>query len=220
MGIGFFYLHVTVVTLFLLFLFVKTILLLFNKKQSLRNLRAKTKLVDSILGILVLGTGFYLLSLGVNPELYLLAKISLLFIAIPLGLVGLKRENKVLAVLSVLMFAYIYGIAETKSIFLKDNAFELSKYEGREMGDSEIILDQNIDAALQQGKVIYKVLCEECHGIDGKKGSLEAADLSESQMTRDERMEIITHGKGVMPGFDAELSEQEIVLVTAYTETL
>src|SRR5690606_39585878 len=119
-----------------------------------------------------------------------------------------------------LMFAYIYGIAETKSIFLKDNAFELSKYEGREMGDSEIILDQNIDAALQQGKVIYKVLCEECHGIDGKKGSLEAADLSDSQMSREDRIQIITDGKGVMPGFDAELSEQEIVLVTAYTETL
>ena len=213
------HLHVTVVTLFLLFLLFKTVLLLIGKKAFLQKLRNKTKIVEIILGILIIVTGGYLFFITGNTQTYLIVKIILVFIAIPLGIVGLKRENTALTVLSLLLFIYIYGVAETRSLTFKRDKFDLEKYSL----DDDVagqILDSNANAALQKGKVIYKVLCVECHGEDGKKSVFNAANLTQSTLSQEEKEAIIAHGKGVMKGFDRQLSEEEIELVAAYTETL
>lgn len=222
MEIGIFHLHVTVVMLFLILLLFKTVVLLFNRNNFLNKFRAKTKVLDIILGVLILITGIYLLVITGETEFYLIVKIAVVLAAIPLGIIGIKRGNKALAVLSLILFFYIYGVAETKSYKFKRDKFELEAHKNVLTNEAEPgnILNHNMEASLRNGKVIYKVLCIECHGEDGKKGLFKSADLSESQLSKDQKIQIIKEGKGIMRGYEKELSEDEIETVAAYLETL
>ena len=64
MDIGMHHLHTTVVIVFLVFLLFKTVLLLANKLELLDRVRAKTKIIEMILGITILATGGYLLAVN------------------------------------------------------------------------------------------------------------------------------------------------------------
>lgn len=215
-------LHVTAVTLSLIFLVYQTILLIFNKHNLLNKVRSKTKLLEIILGFLILISGIFLFVLVGHLQTYLIAKLMLVLIAISMSIFGLKKENKILATLSVLLFLYIYAISATKSISFNRERIDFDDFDfyskGSEQADE--ILNATQSASLQQGKVIYKVLCAECHGEDGEKEIDNAANLVRSELSMDEQISIIKFGKGTMKGYDAELSEQEIELVAAYTETL
>src|SRR5690606_29539089 len=92
------FLHVTAVTLFLIFFVFKIFLLLINKTQILAQLRDKTRTVDIILGGLIFFSGIYLIILIGNTSFYILAKVVLVLVAIPLGIVGLKKNNKLLSI--------------------------------------------------------------------------------------------------------------------------
>ena len=213
------FLHVTVVTLFLVFFIFKIFLLLINQTQILATVRNRTKSIDIILGGLVFISGIYLIVVIGNTNLYMITKIVLVLIAIPLGIVGLKRNNKLVSMLAVVIFIYIYGIAETKNLALKKQVYNLENFtfEGDQAND---ILKAAESASLQQGKVIYKVLCVECHGEDGKNQLSGTADLAATNLKIEEKIAVIAEGRGEMKGFEAELSEHEIELVAAYTETL
>lgn len=127
MYIGFFHTHVTVVLVFLFFFLIKAILLFLGKREQLARLRARTKILDIILGILILITGGYLASVyGANMPSWLMVKIVLVLLAIPLGIVGIAKSNKLLAALSLLIFIYVYGVAETKSVNMKPAGSETS----------------------------------------------------------------------------------------------
>ncbi len=117
---GILHLHITIVSLFLFSLIVKTILMLVNMSLY-ENVRNKTRIVEIILGPLILLTGGYLFfTRGIYDETWLNVKMVLVLIGIPLSIIGLKKGNKALAIIGCLIFIYIYGVAETKS--LKFNA--------------------------------------------------------------------------------------------------
>ena len=185
----------------LLFLLFKTILLVTNKTVLLDKIRAKTKVVDILLGILAVGTGIYLITLKPAVEFYLWAKILLVLMAIPLGIVGLKKHKKPLAILSVLLIVYVYGIGETQSYKFKRDQFTVT----------------NTD---QAGKEIYQKLCVECHGTDGKKGLYKSPDLTSSVLNENEMSERILNGKGIMRGYKNELNDQHVKEVIGYISTL
>jgi cytochrome c553 len=197
MAKGILHLHLTVVILFLVFLIFKTILLLANKTVLLDKIREKTKIVDIILGTLILVTGGYLLAVlhSDHVESYLIGKIVLMLIGIPLGIVGIKKKNKVLAVLSVFIFLFIYRMGETHSL----------------TGKREKIA--STDAAQ-----IYAQNCANCHGADGKLGLNGAKDLSLSTMNTSEKESVIANGKGLMPKFKGQLNEQQIKDLAQYIE--
>lgn len=67
---------------------------------------------------------------------------------------------------------------------------------------------------------IYTAYCVQCHGEDGKKGTLGAKDLTISPLTTNERIDIITNGKRSMPSYKASMSKQEIENVAKYLESL
>jgi len=211
METGMLHLHVTAVTLFLFFLLIKTLLLLSNKENALSKMRAKTKIVDIILGVTILLTGAFMLTLKSGVPTYMVVKIVLVFIAIPLGIIGLKREKKGLAVVSLLLFIYIYGVSETKSYKFKKDKVVLSTPQNT--------LNKGGAGMVTYGTELYKKLCVECHGEDGKKGLFKATDLTESRMTASEQGEIIRKGKKVMPSFK-ELDDQQIDALTTYLQTL
>jgi len=215
MSTGFLHLHVTIVSLFLIFMLFKTVLLLANKNQFLDQVRAKTKIADMILGTLIIVTGVGLIAFKGSMSLYLYIKVIAVFAAIPLGIIGLKRGKKALAVLSVVLLVYAYGVAETKSYKFKKDKFSVEN-----SGSADAVLDSNKATLVANGKAIYTQLCIECHGADGKKGLFKASDLTASVMSRQEKINIVTNGKGTMAKFDSQLAEEDIEAVVSYIETL
>ncbi|HXA00884.1 MAG TPA: SirB2 family protein [Cytophagaceae bacterium] len=197
MAKGILHLHLTVIILFLVFLIFKTIMLLANKIELLDKIREKTKIIDIVLGTLILVTGGYLLVVVHNGkvESYLIGKIVLMLIGIPLGIVGIKKKNKVLAVLSVFLFLFIYRVGETHSL--------TGKREKITSVDAEQIYAQN---------------CQNCHGADGKLGLNGAKDLGQSSLNTSEKESVIANGKGLMPKFKGQLNEQQIKDLAQYIE--
>ena len=72
------------------------------------------------------------------------------------------------------------------------------------------------------GKAIYNQNCKVCHGGKGDLGVGDAADLSRSEKTFEEKLYIITNGSesGKMTSFKGVLTEKEISAVIAHIETL
>jgi mono/diheme cytochrome c family protein len=69
------------------------------------------------------------------------------------------------------------------------------------------------------GEKIYEQHCVNCHGSKGDLGVAGAANLQTSALSIDERIQIITNGKGSMNAF-AHLSTAEIEAVAAYIDNL
>lgn len=70
------------------------------------------------------------------------------------------------------------------------------------------------------GAKVYKISCALCHGMDGKLGLNGSKDLSISALTLEERIALITKGKGVMPAQENILSAEEIKAAAEHTMTL
>ena len=113
-------LHLLVVLGFLLFFAAKTGLLLTNRLDQLRQLRARTRVVDSVLGLLILLTGGALLwRYPGNTPGWLWLKLGLVVVLLPLAIAAMRRQHKVGVVLTLLGFIYVYGLAETGSLILQ-----------------------------------------------------------------------------------------------------
>lgn len=70
------------------------------------------------------------------------------------------------------------------------------------------------------GAKIYSSHCTLCHGKDGKLGISDAKDLSITQLSKDEMIAVITHGKGTMAPYKNMLSKAEIAAVVEHVRTL
>ena len=67
------------------------------------------------------------------------------------------------------------------------------------------------------GAKLYKSNCVLCHGEDGKLGVNNSKDLTKSSLSLDDRITMVTKGKGAMTGFESLLSKDEIKAVASYT---
>jgi mono/diheme cytochrome c family protein len=67
------------------------------------------------------------------------------------------------------------------------------------------------------GQKIYKQYCVTCHGLYGDMGASGAFNLQTSELSVEERVNVITNGRNVMTGFKTLLSEDKIVAVAKYT---
>ena len=70
------------------------------------------------------------------------------------------------------------------------------------------------------GKKIYKQYCITCHGLYGDMGASGAANLTESKLSLDERIQVITNGRNTMAAFKSLLNEDKIKAVAKYTQEL
>lgn len=69
------------------------------------------------------------------------------------------------------------------------------------------------------GATIYADNCETCHQADGTGDSANGyPDLTAEKPSVDETIDLVTNGKGDMPAFGADLSEQDILDVAAYVD--
>ena len=70
------------------------------------------------------------------------------------------------------------------------------------------------------GESVFQQKCVVCHGDDGRKGLMGAADLSTSTINHEAAASIIANGKNSMKAFGAELTKEEIDAVATYVLTL
>lgn len=175
--------HFVVVTIFFLIYFIKTILLIANKKEQLQSFTKKIKAVEMIVSFLFLGTGIWLMALIPEIKIELIIKISMVLMAIPLAIVGFKKGNKGLAILSFLLITGAFGLAEMAA---KKNKAKVT------------VNDLNNDGSIN-AKLLYTDNCAKCHGDDGKAGIMGATDLSVTKLSLDSISSLTDKGRKNMP---------------------
>lgn len=195
---GILHTHYLVVTLFLLIYVIKTVLLLSNKNDLLTTFSKKVKIAEMIVSFLFLGTGIYLttqLPFGGKFDYLFFIKVAMVFASIPVAVIGFKKQNKILAALSLLLITGSFGLAE---VYHKRKA----------------IPKDGVEIASNDGKALYEANCKLCHGNDGKLGMAGAKDLTASVMDVAAIKEIILQGKGAMPA--ASVNEEQANAIAEY----
>jgi len=80
--------------------------------------------------------------------------------------------------------------------------------------------DDSTDGAAGEadGQAIYQANCAQCHGPNGEGGrGLPLGDGAvEESLSLEEQIDVITNGRGGMPDWGGDLSEEEIRAVALY----
>ena len=100
MATGMLHTHYLMVVLFTLIYLIKTILLLSDKDELLEKFKAKTKIIEMVVSFGFLATGIFLMTQLPSINMFTIIKLGLVFVSIPLAVIGFKKKNKVLASLS------------------------------------------------------------------------------------------------------------------------
>lgn len=109
------HLHLGFAIAFLLSYTIKSFLFLFGNRETFLKYKKKTLIIETLFSIGFLVCGFILIYMLIGFGTYqhwLDPKITLALIGIPLGIVGFKKENKILVALSLIFFfvALIIGL--------------------------------------------------------------------------------------------------------------
>jgi uncharacterized membrane protein SirB2 len=206
--------HTGIVTLYLVLLLIKTVLLLANKKEALQKVRSKTRILEIVLGSLFIITGVWLsfLSAAANGA-YFWVKIVAILAIVPLGIIAFKREQKVLGIFTLILFAYTYGISETKSLTLQKN---LPAYYAQAVPEKSFDPSSSDYKLVKHGEYVYNKNCTSCHGKNGKGQWSGSNNLHNSGLTYQGTRGWIQNGQNKMPAYKGYLSEQEIKAVAKY----
>ncbi len=189
--------HKIAVELFFLIYLIKTALLLMGKPSLLASMTRFTKIPEMIVSTAFLVTGIWLLFLIPEIDRYLIAKLLILMASIPLAVIAFKRNNKILALLSLFLITMVYLFAQ------------MSKMNTGEVRDD-----------LQDGKQIYTELCTKCHGDDGTLRIAGSIDLTTSTIEADSIKKVILNGRGLMTSYKKSLSQSQADLLVDYVISL
>ncbi len=216
--------HKVSVIIFLLIYVIKTTLLLLDKKEGLDKFKKITKVPEMIVSFLFLATGIYLITQIPEIKSFLIIKLVAVALAIPVAIVGFKKNNKMLATLSLVLIIGAYGLAEMSKKQKSAKTTEPMETTIGPAKDSATVAaptgatDLNGFNVARAGK-LFKDNCSSCHGDDGKAGKAGAADLTKSTMDAMEAKSIVTDGKGSMPGVGESLHTEEINAVVNYIQS-
>ncbi len=122
------HIHYLFIGVFLLSYLIKCILFLLDKKEAFANYKKKTILIETLFAVGFIATGVMMIinnqkaSAGewLSNSGWFHLKLTLVVLAIPLGIVGFKKDKKVLILLSFLFFTYVFLIAlpQTRGTFM------------------------------------------------------------------------------------------------------
>jgi cytochrome c553 len=197
-----YYTHLVSVGIFLVIYLAKTILI-FTNIDKLRSFSKGVKVPEMIVSFLFLATGIYMLTQLPSVNMLMWIKIICVLAAIPIAIIGYKKLNKGLALLSFLLLVGAYGLAEMS-------------HKKMMSGGTENAASGNA----MSGKDIYMNNCTKCHGDDGTAGIMGAADLSKTNMDDALMMTTIKEGKGQMSGFAGALTDEQVKSVIEFVHSL
>ena len=201
-------LHRILVSLFLLHYIVKGYLLLSDKKESLAGYTAKTRIAEMVLSFGFLATGIYLVIAGPALSMLQYIKFGCVLAAIPLAIVGFKRGNRMLAMLSIALIIAAYGLSEVNKAQYKKQ-------------DKQAVDTSKETDPIAVGKDIYTAKCTACHGDHGDAGLGGAKNLQITQMTDEQQKDIIKNGKpGTGMSAFPNLSDDQLSGLVAYIKIL
>ncbi len=86
-------------------------------------------------------------------------------------------------------------------------------------GSDSVPTSNSTDITEAESQRLYTMKCGLCHGNDGKLMLSGAPDLSSSRLELNERIALITYGKGKMPPQKDVLTADEIRGIARYIET-
>lgn len=208
---GLLHTHKAVVILFLLIYLIKLVLLLMNRRETLARLTKAFRIPEMIISTLFLVTGVILLVQlpAERVDMMMIIKIVMVLAAIPLAVVGFRKSNKLLALLSVVLIILTYGVAEMHSAGVGAKSVEVPA----ELASNPA----------EQGKYLYHnaspAACVACHGENGKGGIAGAKDMTISKLSDAEMAAMIKKGKNAMPKYK-NLTDDQVNSLVAYIRTL
>ncbi|MBN8702007.1 MAG: cytochrome c [Bacteroidetes bacterium] len=209
--------HKVAVLLFLGLYLVKTILLLTNNKTLLDKITKVAKVPEMIISTLFLLTGIYMITQIPVITTLLIVKVCLVLASIPVAIIGFKKSNKALALLSLIMIVMSYGLAEMhKKSALK--SMQQSAVDTTIANNVDTVNTVVAEVAPIDGKTVFMSNCIVCHGANGKLGAAGAKDLTVTALDKNAIKEIVTNGKGAMAPFGAILTADEIDAVGTYVD--
>src|ERR1041384_321528 len=103
--------HLIAVTLFLLIYLIKTILI-FANQSGLMKFSKVVRVPEMIISTLFLVTGVWLFVILGAIKFLQIIKLVFVLAAIPMAVVGFKKMNKALALISFLLIVGAYGLAD------------------------------------------------------------------------------------------------------------
>ncbi len=209
---GILHTHKLVVLIFMVYYLVRLILLVTNKHEALEKVSKKFKIPDMIVSTLFLVTGIYLATQAPSISVgnWFVVKLTLVFISIPIAIIGFKKKNKGLALLGLLIILVAYRLSEVKSITFKKGEF------ATQIASNSNVDLKNISDPMELGAAVFTTKCVICHGNDGKLNQAGAKDLSISPKSVEEMRDVIGKGKNSMPSFKDNLNQNEIDAVVAH----
>ncbi len=194
------YTHIVSAFLYILIYIIKKSMLVLDKNEVLTKFKKATRIPEIIVSTLFLVTGVWLFVEIGNIKFLQIIKLVCVFASIPLAVIGFKKGNKALAIVSVLLIIMSYGLAE----MAKKKPFPVKHIEENTTSRTNISDDYKF------GGDVYKANCAVCHGLDGMKRLGGATDLSKSMLDKNGIVEVIINGRGSMAAYKDQLTENEI----------
>jgi len=204
------YTHIVSAFLFMIIYIIKTSMLVLDKNEALAKFKKISRIPEMIVSTLFLASGIWLFVEIGNIKFLQIIKLLCVFVSIPLAIIGFKKGNKALAIVSVLLIIMSYGLAE----MAKKKPYPVKHIEENSTETTNISDDSEF------GGEVYKVNCAACHGLDGMKGLGGASDLSKSVLDKNGIVDVITNGRGSMAAYKDQLSENEIDKTAAFIISL
>lgn len=198
--------HVAICAAYLVFYLVKYVLLLTNNKATLDLIRNK-KWIEPVFGTLILASGGYLLATSPVVQPYQYLKLGLVLASIGLGVVAMKRGNKALATVTLVLLVYVYGMAETRNFYPAPVSY------------ASLVPSESLPAQ-QVAATIYAQECVRCHGTDGALGRFKAMNIKGTALSKQAIMDVITNGRNSMKAYGKRLSPEQIDALADYVQTL
>ena len=166
---------------------------------------------------MIISTLFLLTGIGMLTQIgeittLIWIKMAVVFGSIPVAVIGFKRKNKVLAILSVVMILGSYGLAEINKKQKSAKKEPLSQ-------SISVKTDPNYNS-VEHGKALFLTYCQACHGADGKLGLSGAKDLTLTAKTDAEIMNVLQNGKNAMPSYKNTLSADEMEALATFIQSL
>ena len=213
--------HELLITLYVLLFTIKVVLLLMNNSDSLARFRKRMLVIgEMVLPTLFIATGIILAIMSKTGfgDSWFLIKMILIVLSVIAGIIAFRKNSKILAVVTLLIFIYTIMLSYIKDPILKKHGV------GIPSDIENTISDPNAKGydAVKYGLFLFKNYgCNSCHGFDGTLRNHGAANLATSTINDESITQTIRNGKGdVMNAYGKRLNPLEIHALAVFVKSL